>query len=107
RLHGPAPAATISGARPPTGVGLPSRAETRCCSAAAHERAPTMISPPGTTFERIQILSPAGAFTLRGNGIALLSGIGDDQPLVPQVIQFPIVFQNTSARITVAQDGSL
>ncbi|HKQ37785.1 MAG TPA: autotransporter-associated beta strand repeat-containing protein, partial [Verrucomicrobiae bacterium] len=62
--------------------------------------------PAGTTFERIQIFGPAGAFTLRGNGIRLSGNIGDDQPLVPQVIQFPITV-NVSPTITVARDGSL
>src|SRR5436190_1123257 len=66
--------------------------------------------PVGTTFERIQILSPAGAFTLRGNGITIISSIGVDQALVPQVIQLPVTFnsfQNAFPRITVSQDGSL
>src|SRR3954471_23749856 len=62
--------------------------------------------PGGTTFNGIKFLNPAGAFTLRGNGITLAGDLGDDQPLVPQVIQFPITLSLTPT-VNVAADGSL
>ncbi|HZO86058.1 MAG TPA: autotransporter-associated beta strand repeat-containing protein, partial [Verrucomicrobiae bacterium] len=62
--------------------------------------------PGGTSFGGITFLNPAGAFTLRGNGISLGGNITDNQPLVPQVIQFPIAL-TLSPTIDVAADGLL
>lgn len=62
--------------------------------------------PPGTVFNGITFLNPAGAFTLRGNSIGLAGNISDDQPLVPQTIQFPIAL-TLPPTINVAADGSL